>query len=273
MIQIGNSTYKEYDIVLVETDKAEKSLILYQDIGKKTLKYEETYLTQAYLRNMYAKSYHLYIISDDKIKDDDFFVNMTTNNIHKCHSVSKNIHSDLNGGKYHGKWESKKIITTTDELILKTSKSINKEQFPDILLPQLPQDFIINYINKYNKNNIITKVLLEVVKYIGGTVDNGWEEYRLKLNNNNVIIGVLDTIPVLVQQLLDKKAEASNKIDLDAYASGLMDMYNALNISQNDDIKLKQLVELLRKANVRQYTCMNDFGYSQLERDIVNLFK
>ena len=54
--------------------------------------------------------------------------------------------------------------------------------------------------------------------------------WRLKLNNNNAIIGVLNEIPHIVQQLLDKKAEASNKVDLDAYASGLMDMYNALNI-------------------------------------------
>lgn len=35
-------------------------------------------------------------------------------------------------------------------------------------------------------------------------------------------------------------------------------------------IKLKLLSKLLEDAGVRKYTCINGFGYSQLERDIVD---
>ena len=39
-------------------------------------------------------------------------------------------------------------------------------------------------------------------------------------------------IPKIVQELLDKKAEMSNTVDLDAYANGLLDMYQALQLQQ-----------------------------------------
>lgn len=35
---------------------------------------------------------------------------------------------------------------------------------------------------------------------------------------------------------------------------------------------LKKLVKLLEDAGVRKYTCINNWGYSQIERDIVELF-
>ena len=39
-------------------------------------------------------------------------------------------------------------------------------------------------------------------------------------------------IPKIVQELLDKKAEMSNTVDLDAYANGLLDMYQSLQLQQ-----------------------------------------
>lgn len=41
-------------------------------------------------------------------------------------------------------------------------------------------------------------------------------------------------VPKIVQELLDKKAEMSNTVDLDAYANGLLDMYQALQLQQTD---------------------------------------
>lgn len=45
-----------------------------------------------------------------------------------------------------------------------------------------------------------------------------------------------------------------------------------LPLSEMDE-KLQKLVNLLEKAGVRKHTCINNFGYSQLERDIVDLFQ
>ena len=39
-------------------------------------------------------------------------------------------------------------------------------------------------------------------------------------------------IPKIVQELLDKKAKMSNTVDLDAYANGLLDMHQALQLQQ-----------------------------------------
>ena len=39
-------------------------------------------------------------------------------------------------------------------------------------------------------------------------------------------------VPKIIQELLDKKAEMSNIVDLDAYANGLLDMYQALQLQQ-----------------------------------------
>lgn len=41
-------------------------------------------------------------------------------------------------------------------------------------------------------------------------------------------------IPKIVQELLDKKAKMSNTVDLDAYANGLLDMHQALQLQQTD---------------------------------------
>lgn len=242
MIQIGNNIYKEYNIILLPSDQKASIIGLYVDTNRLVFNNPNN--------NDISRgvSHNLYIVSEENICINDYCIDGNT--LYGPYSKG-----DIAVDKF------KKIVATSDSTLTFFG------------IPQLPQDFIIDYINSYNQGNIITTVLLEVIKYIGGTVNNGWEEYRLKLNNNNIIIGILEQVPPLIQQLLTKKAEASNKVDLEAYASGLIDMYNALNIPQDDDVKLKQLVELLSKANVRQYTCINDFGYSQLERDIVNLFK
>ncbi len=51
---------------------------------------------------------------------------------------------------------------------------------------------------------------------------------------------------------------------------------NTVNITKKEETekdKLKKLSELLKKHGVRQYLNVNNSGYSQIERDIVDLFK
>lgn len=43
-------------------------------------------------------------------------------------------------------------------------------------------------------------------------------------------------------------------------------------IETNCKTLLNKLVEVLEKADVRKHICINGFGYSQVERDIVSLF-
>ncbi len=53
----------------------------------------------------------------------------------------------------------------------------------------------------------------------------------------------------------------------DAFIAG----YNEAN-NKNQEEYLAKLAELLTKHNVRKHTCINGWGYSKVERDIVDLF-
>lgn len=86
---------------------------------------------------------HLYIISDDDIKEGDWFINLLDNSIHQATNW---IYVST----------CKKIIATTD-----TSLTIPTHYGMDEELPQPSQQFIEKYIESYNKSEIITDVLVE----------------------------------------------------------------------------------------------------------------
>ena len=109
---------------------------------------------------------HLYIISDDKIKEGDWYIELDINSLplsikkadyNKTNEFSLKPYSDY----------CKKIIATTDT-------SLNKKHNCDCgattyegcsqcleILPQPSQQFIEKYIEEYNKGNIIKDVLVE----------------------------------------------------------------------------------------------------------------
>ena len=128
---------------------------------------------------------HLYIISDDEIKEGDWFYN---------------IHSKIVGrAEFNfGKDElAKKIIATTNSSLWRPS---HKYASDVILLPQPSQQFINKYIEEYNKGNVITDVLVEYENKFDGKeyVDEldayGYDKIKsiLKINHkdNNIIIKI-----------------------------------------------------------------------------------
>lgn len=83
---------------------------------------------------------NLYILSDDEIKEGDWYYDSEFDSIHKS--------SFPDGLPPFLKRRCKKIIVTTDE---------------SLGLPQPSQSFIEKYVEEYNKGNIITEVLVEYV--------------------------------------------------------------------------------------------------------------
>jgi hypothetical protein len=117
------------------------------------------------------KPKHLYIISDDPIKEGDVIMDIFNNTF-------KEALSDINYS------ESKKVIATTD-----TNIQEKYTCFKWTKLPQPSQSFIQKYIEEYNKGNIITDVLVE---YEGVVQSSTWEYdepeyYRVKLSKDNTI--------------------------------------------------------------------------------------
>ena len=146
--------FKRAKVVMLPTNEKAKfgDLILTPTYPQKLLIFEHQNCTEV--------SQHLYFTSNDEIKEGDWFLNTTTNTIHKCCGVSLNIQSGLNGGEYHGKFECKKIIATTDSSLWEHDDTV---PYPKTrpALPQPSQSFIEKYVEEYNKGNIITDVLVE----------------------------------------------------------------------------------------------------------------
>jgi len=167
---------KKHQIVMLPTEKAEDCLYLQN--GK--LNYHKGYLTQEYLKySLNAKSYHLYILSDEEIKEGDWFMDITPMNYGK---IYQSVGFSKSKGYEH--WikstigvikepiiQCKKIIATRDTSLkilcnkcegagwMLECKNCNGEGL--ISLPQPSTSFIQKYIEEYNKGNVITDVMVE----------------------------------------------------------------------------------------------------------------
>lgn len=153
------STFKPGKAILLPTDKAENALIINTNGGKMWNHRLGHLFTQDYIKSVPATSHHIYITSEDEIKDGDWWVKMTNDTIgnYKLDSINPNK------GRY------KKIIATTNPNLHITQQNGKLGQ-AIISVPQLSLQFIQHYITEYNKGNIITDVQVEYV-------DNGEEDW------------------------------------------------------------------------------------------------
>ena len=139
-------------------------------------------------RNENFINQHLYITSDDNIKEGDWLLDIRTNKIAQNGNNSIKIFND----------NIKKIIATTD--ILQILNDYRDDDGSKFYLPQPSTVFIQRYVEYYNKGNQIVDVLVEYEAYmIDGWVptynnpDNHNLEqsaeldYRIKVSKDNTI--------------------------------------------------------------------------------------
>ncbi len=187
------------------------------------------------------KPQHLYITIDEEIKEGDWFIaNQAPRLCIKVEKDTKYPFVTLQDGEeisHFWTWKTKIVATTNSELwwqgLRNEADSVRKP-----LIPPIHQSFIDIFINSYNKGEIIKEVVLEI-EIIDKTKE--WSNF------NNPLIN-------LKEQL---------KLNFDG---------SVIIKLKEDETKLKQLAELLESRGVRKYLNINDFGYSQIERDIVELF-
>lgn len=133
--------YKKCNVVMLPTKKAMWPNCIWLGRISKQLHLDQSYKNM--IKDPVDDSMlpqHLYIISDDEIKDGDW-----------CYDEYNKVIFKNNSKGTPG--ASKKIIATTDRL--------NKYSTGMVQLPQLSQSFIEEYVEEYNKGNIITDVLVE----------------------------------------------------------------------------------------------------------------
>ena len=181
------SMFKKAKVVILPTNQQTKYLMVYSDVEKTKGK-----LILNGLKNDEYKEYqHLYIISDDEIKEGDYYI------IDDIPELLKN-----NGLKFIDDY-CKKVIATTDTSLYTHQKETVSLPERVFYLPQPSQQFIEKYIEEYNKGNVITDVLIEYElisneEYFGNTVnpdnDVPYFDEKLKINpkDNSLNICFID---------------------------------------------------------------------------------
>lgn len=129
---------------------------------------------------------HLYVVSDEKIKEGDWFI-YNNEIIHRDKGAVDSIWKDaITNGK--------KVIATTDTALAKTLKSsyvqlgTRTEETRVAQLPQLPQSFIEQFIDEWNLGKPIRELEVEYE----GEWDDHYQAYyadsiSLKVNLDNTI--------------------------------------------------------------------------------------
>lgn len=182
-LTIDNKHYQECDVVMLPTKN--KALLYTKSNGN--LANHNSLATMPL--DSIGSNQHLYILSNDEIKDGDWYYqyNPFGSVIGKCDDKSPFV---AKSSRYIWENKGKKIIATTDSSVK------YPERFPSfVTLPQIPQSFIEHFIDSYNKGNVISKVLVEVeggcLNFENGICtemcDNMFCRANLKLNQNNEI--------------------------------------------------------------------------------------
>lgn len=145
---------------------------------------------------------HLYLLSDEKIKEGDYMIAGINNHVVKATDckLKETILSDNTQMAYYI-GDCKKIIATTDSSLkikvvdhnqrsqpkynIITENFTGKTKYKHILLPQPSPQFITKYVEEYNKGNIITEVLVEYENYEMESKTNYRGNYDFKCNNCN----------------------------------------------------------------------------------------
>ncbi|MFW6225973.1 MAG: hypothetical protein ACOC3V_03365 [bacterium] len=102
------------------------------------------------------KPQHLYILSDEKIKEGDWMLRLYDNTIHQATRGDVRLFNENKNGH---KDDFRKIIATTDKFLC---------------LPKPSDSFIQKYIEKYNEGKSITDVLVEYWTYTPGIDEDGY---------------------------------------------------------------------------------------------------
>lgn len=181
VIQIGGKSYKEAQVIMLPTEKNNKigSLVKCPNTGTlaiiNILTYEST---------QPSENQHLYLISDDEIKEGDWY--FITESISKCESkYEANDLTDI----------CKKIIATTDES-LSLCDNCKKPNKADVYtcncevnpIARPSDDFIRKFVEKQGK---ITEVLVEYEEILDDegivAIAFGNNDYKLKVSPDNTI--------------------------------------------------------------------------------------
>ena len=178
-----------YDMIIKEGDLVTSSPII---DGKLNLSIAKNVAHKSYYG---YDSLHLYIVSDEKIEDNDWYLlNHLNEEPHQCKGTGLDA--------YWYATKCSKIIATTNKSLHKFTGQLVSNRYKVIKpLPNPTLEFIEKYITEYNNGNFINDVLVECAQnwvpemFEAGDIPEVPQETFLKVDSNNTIsIRVLKTI-------------------------------------------------------------------------------
>lgn len=172
---------KRHKIVMLQSEKASKFYKCIKRTGDYHFNTKENTLHLDFKSEPskeYFEPQHLYILSDEEIKEGDWYISPKFHN--SIHQWSKdNISTDK---------QRKKIIATTNpDLWGKNFTERDKEIWYDGI-PKISLDFVERYAKEYNKGNIIKEVMLEYECSQGFSSCDKIGCKVLKLRSNGLVI-------------------------------------------------------------------------------------
>lgn len=177
---------KEYSLVMLPTEKASKIGFLTK-IGKerKDLRYYNIESPNI----LDSENQHLYIISNDEIKKNDWYIDFSIGSIKLPLQASEDFKNNIQHNCF-------KIVATTDESL----SEIPKGDTFNRLCPEIPESFITAYIKSYNGGKPITEVQLEMEIHtvigggllptgeVGGKGNQAYNTKHIKTRPDNTVI-------------------------------------------------------------------------------------
>lgn len=155
------STFKKTKVVMLSTNEKAKLQL--------TKNYLNLSIDEFIPDNRFTIGQHLYILSDEEIKEGDWFVGFADGSISPFVRQADKSTVEINNWQLNKKGTSsnKKIIATTDKSLFTETKAIGYTEdrarvfYGKEYLPQPSQSFIGKFVDEYNKGNVITEVLVE----------------------------------------------------------------------------------------------------------------
>jgi hypothetical protein len=154
------SQFKKCKVILLPTEKAIDSVNWYYPNAKTLV--------------INGKQQHLYIVSDEKIKEGDWVYNIETKVVYP-------LTLQRGGSLEKAKQLHKKIIAATDRTLIDKNAKYKVSGVFDEGLPQPSLGFIKTFIAEYDNSNVITDVMVEYEMDMNAVYDHKLC-YNLKIN-------------------------------------------------------------------------------------------
>ena len=221
---------KKCNVVMLATDKA--SIVVYSELLKR-LVFNSDYKATA------CDNKHLYTISDDEIKEGDWFIQNgqlirvldrvksdKNFNLHNLNNNTKGLPVHLKPYKIIAT-TNPELWTTKDILTINQGRFDNHYPVEKVNVPKISLDFVNAYIKAYNKREQIKEVIVEYEKLTPAIMMNTkWTEFPKVASNGTISITPVEERKYTREEVLNILDNMATFVDSSVNRSGIITWFN-----------------------------------------------